>query len=258
MSKERPHLLLIDDAPEMGLIVGRYCRRSDWDLSVCGDAPAALDWLTDRRPDLILLDLKLPGIGGVELCRQLRSQSGGAMLWVALYTQWGTTADIPAGLDAGADFVVAKDLAARPDAWTRRVAEILKRTHGRQRRRPVAWHGVQTSSARVATDWAAALARAVRHVALRPLGADVLLWLVRRSLADVFLASEQLPSAWTGLLLDATGRPAEGSPEAATAPAVAAALAVRTWCLLGAEAGAPVLDALRHAVPGLSELLTRS
>jgi DNA-binding response OmpR family regulator len=257
MTNARPHLLLIDDAPEMGLIVGRYCRRSAWELSVCGDATAAEEWLANGRPDLILLDLKLPGMGGVELCRRIRARPDGTALWIALYSQWGTTADIPAGLDAGADFVVAKDLAARPDAWTGRVAEILRRTHGRMRRRPVAWYGAQTSSTRPAADWAATLARAVRHVALRPLGGDMVLWLVRRSLADVF-HPQQPPTTWTALLAEGKSRSPGGSPDAATAPAVAAALAVRIWCLLGAEAGAAVLDALRSAVPGLSELLTRS
>src|SRR5205807_229242 len=129
--------------------------------------------------------------------------------------------------------VVAKDLAARPDAWTGRVAEILKRTHGRMRRRPVAYHGPQTSTVRLATDWASALARAVRHVGLRPLGGDLLLWLVRRSLADVFRPPQQTPPAWTALLVEGTDRSAAGSPDAATAAAVAAALAVRVWCLLG-------------------------
>jgi CheY-like chemotaxis protein len=258
MPKDRPHLLLIDDAPEMGLIVGRYCRLAGWELTTCGDGAAAQAWLETGRPELILLDLRLPAVGGVEVCRRIRARPDGSALWVALFTQWGTTADIPAGLDAGADFVVAKDLAARPDAWTSRVREILTRTHGRTRRRPVAWQGDRAVRVNLAADWPAALARAVRHPALRPLGADVFLWWVRRSLADVFPPPERPPSGWTSLLRDGNSRPPGGVPDAEVAPAVAAALAVRVWCLLGAEAAAPVLDALRSAVPGLSQLLSRS
>src|SRR5579884_2850426 len=250
MSAARPHLLLVDDAPEMGMIVDRYCRRAGWELTACGDAAEAEGrLLTEGRPDLLLVDLKLPGVGGVELCRRLRGRPATAGLWIALYSQWGTTGDIPAGLDAGADFVVAKNLAARQEPWTRRVAEILRRTHGRTRRRPVAWQGKVPEGIRLADDWPGLLARALGHASLRPLGPDGLAWVVRRGLADVFGSA---PPGWAVLLQDGAGRgEAAPAPRPTEVAGVAAALAVRVWCLLGAEAGAAVLDGLRAAVPGL-------
>lgn len=120
----RPLLLLVDDAPEMGLIVRSLARRAGWDVTVRIDAEAAWHSLDERRPDLILLDVNLPGASGLDWLRRVRGTPELAGLTVALYTHWGLPADVAAGLDAGVDFVFDKDLATRPADWQQRLAEI--------------------------------------------------------------------------------------------------------------------------------------
>ena len=120
----RPLLLLIDDSAEMGLIVASLARRAGWETVVCVDAEAGWQALAERRPDLVLLDVNLPGASGLDWLRRVRAAPEFAGLVVALYTHWGLPADVAAGLDAGVDFVFDKDLAARPTDWQRRLAEI--------------------------------------------------------------------------------------------------------------------------------------
>ena len=109
----------------MGLIVSSLCRRADCDVTVSPDAAAAWEALAQRRPDLVLLDVNLPGASGLDWLRRVRAATEHAGLPVALYTHWGLPADVAAGLDAGVDFVFDKDLASRPADWQRRLSEIL-------------------------------------------------------------------------------------------------------------------------------------
>ena len=88
------------------------------------DADAAWLALGERRPDLVLLDVNLPGASGLDWLRRVRAAPEHAGLAVALYTHWGLPADVAAGLDAGVDFVFDKDLATRPADWQRRLLEI--------------------------------------------------------------------------------------------------------------------------------------
>ncbi len=121
----KPLLLLVDDSDEMGFIVSSMGRRAGCDVAVCPDAAAAWEALSRRRPALVLLDVNLPGASGLDWLRGVRAVPEFADLPVALYTHWGLPTDVAAGLDAGVDFVFDKDLAARPDAWRRRLAELL-------------------------------------------------------------------------------------------------------------------------------------
>jgi CheY-like chemotaxis protein len=120
-----PLLLLVDDAPEIGYLVRRLTRQAGQELVVCCDVPEALVALETARPDLIVLDLNLPGPNGLELCRQLRRTPSWETIPIALFGLPERSEDIAAGLDAGIDFVLSKDLLARPEAWRQRINEIL-------------------------------------------------------------------------------------------------------------------------------------
>ena len=120
----KPLLLLVDDSVEMGVIVASLGKRAGWEVRVCPDAETAWTALSEGRPDLVLLDVNLPGVSGPEWLRRVRAAPDFADLPVALYTHWGLANDVAAGLDAGADFVFDKDLAARPADWQRRLKEI--------------------------------------------------------------------------------------------------------------------------------------
>jgi CheY-like chemotaxis protein len=238
-----PALLLVDDEPVMAVIVGRFCRGAGWSLAACPDAASAWDRLGAGRPDLVLLDLNLPGEGGAQLCRRLRADPRGAGLAVALFSQPGLP-EVAAGLEAGADFLVSKELVGRPNQWQARVAEILAATRGRAPSAPLPWAGGGTSPVPT-PGWLDGLSRALRHPSLRPLGPDVLRWLVGR-------AALALPPPTAALvearLLSTGGAAPPLGPEAA--PALAGTLAELSWRLLGGEASVAFRQAVAAAVPG--------
>lgn len=119
-------LLLVDDDPQMGTIVGLLSRRAGHRSSQALDTTSAWGKLVaDPPPDLLLLDVNLGGECGLDLCRRLRAEPRFMSLPVALFSQWSMTDDIAAGLDAGVDFLLAKDLVAQPAKWAERLREIL-------------------------------------------------------------------------------------------------------------------------------------
>jgi CheY-like chemotaxis protein len=246
-----PELLLIDDAPEMAVILAHHCRRAGWPLAVCPDAASAWRRLETERPDLVLLDLNLPGVSGVELCRRLRADPRRADLALAVFSHPGLP-DVAAGLEAGADFLVSKDLVTPVGAWQARVAEILTHTHGRARPWPLAWRS-EGGGATAGPDWLDGLARAVRHPSLRPLSPEVIRWCVRR-------AAHALPPRRAALCearLSAQPLTPAGSTDAlpgpGDAPILASALVELVWRLLGTAASAGFRQAIAAAVPGLWE-----
>jgi CheY-like chemotaxis protein len=249
-----PLLLLVDDARDMALIVGRLCRRARCSLHHCPDAPSAREFLQGQRPDLLLLDVNLVGMSGPELCRCVRETPRLANLPVAVFTHEGLSDDVAAGLEAGADFLFSKDLVLAPDAWEARLAEILRASRSRRTAAPLRWQGEATHFP-VPTDWIAALNGALRLPALRGSGPPVVRILLRRALSQVFGPSET--DSWLtpdGCALD----PARVPPAAAHAAiGLADALSEQVSCVLGTSVCTPFRGALSAAIPGLSEPLTR-
>jgi two-component system, OmpR family, response regulator ResD len=118
-------VLVVDDEPTIAEVVARYLERAGYDTATTGDGLEALRMAIERRPDLIVLDLMLPGLGGLEVLRRL-GDAGGSRTPVILLTAKGEQADKLAGLGSGADDYVVKpfspkELVARVDAVLRRV-----------------------------------------------------------------------------------------------------------------------------------------
>jgi DNA-binding response OmpR family regulator len=106
-------------------VVARYLDRAGYDTRVAADGPAAIDEVAQRRPDLVVLDLMLPGVDGLEVMRRIRGP-GDERLAVILLTAKGEEGDRVIGLRLGADDYVVKpfsptELVARVDAVLRRV-----------------------------------------------------------------------------------------------------------------------------------------
>ena len=121
----RRMVLVVDDEPTIAEIVARYLERAGYATEIAPDGPEALRLSGERRPDLIVLDLMLPGLGGLEVLRRLR-ESGEANTPVILLTAKGEQNDRVVGLRSGADDYVVKpfspgELVARVDAVLRRV-----------------------------------------------------------------------------------------------------------------------------------------
>jgi DNA-binding response OmpR family regulator len=118
-------VLVVDDEPTIGDVVSRYLERAGYDTRVARDGPSAVAAAAERRPDLVVLDLMLPGLDGLEVMRRLRDGDRRKPA-VVLLTARGEEADRIAGLRLGADDYVVKpfspaELVARVDAVLRRV-----------------------------------------------------------------------------------------------------------------------------------------
>jgi two-component system response regulator ResD len=118
-------VLVVDDEPTIAEIVARYLERAGYETATAGDGPEALRLAADRRPDLIVLDVMLPGLGGLEVLRRL-GETDGPRTPVILLTAKGEQDDKLVGLRDGADDYVVKpfsprELVARVDAVLRRV-----------------------------------------------------------------------------------------------------------------------------------------
>ncbi len=121
----RGTVLVVDDEPTIAEVVSRYLERAGYETQVAGDGPAALEAAAIQRPDLVVLDLMLPGVDGLEVMRRLREQDS-ERIAVILLTAKGDESDRVIGLRLGADDYVVKpfspaELVARVDAVLRRV-----------------------------------------------------------------------------------------------------------------------------------------
>ena len=131
-------ILVIDDEKDLIELVRYNLEKEGFDVIGAPDGKAGLEVAREHRPDLILLDLMMPGMDGLEVCRRLREDARTAGIPVILLTAKATEADRVVGLEMGADDYVTKpfsprELVARVKARLRRAAaatedrEILRR-----------------------------------------------------------------------------------------------------------------------------------
>jgi two-component system, OmpR family, response regulator ResD len=121
----RGSVLVVDDEPTIAEVVARYLERAGYRTRVAGDGLEAIAAASAQRPDLVVLDLMLPGIDGLEVMRRLREQDH-ERIAVILLTAKGEESDRVVGLRLGADDYVVKpfspaELVARVDAVLRRI-----------------------------------------------------------------------------------------------------------------------------------------
>ncbi len=115
-------VLIADDDATVAEVVSRYLEREGFAVECVGDGALALDRAIAEPPDLLVLDLMLPGLDGLEVCRRLRAQ---APVPVVMLTARGDESDRVIGLELGADDYVAKPFSAKE--LTARVKAVLRR-----------------------------------------------------------------------------------------------------------------------------------
>ena len=121
----RGSVLVVDDEPTIAEVVSRYLERAGYHTQIALDGVEAIEAAAGHRPDLVVLDLMLPGIDGLEVMRRLREQDR-ERIAVILLTAKGEESDRVIGLRLGADDYVVKpfspaELVARVDAVLRRM-----------------------------------------------------------------------------------------------------------------------------------------
>jgi DNA-binding response OmpR family regulator len=121
----RTTVLLIDDDARLGALVTEYLGKHEIDVTTAGDGPRGLAALHKRRPDLVLLDLMLPGMDGLEICRRIRATPEWSGLPVIMLTAKGEDVDKVVGLEVGADDYLAKPF--NPRELLARIRALLRR-----------------------------------------------------------------------------------------------------------------------------------
>ncbi|MGV9270574.1 response regulator transcription factor [Kitasatospora sp. NPDC003701] len=119
-------ILVIDDDLTVGEVVAGYLTRAGHRVDRACDGHQGLDLARSHRPDLLVLDLMLPGIDGLEILRRLRATENGADLPVVMLTAKGDEADRILGLELGADDYVTKPFS--PRELVLRVQSVLRRS----------------------------------------------------------------------------------------------------------------------------------
>lgn len=123
MTRVCAHVLVVDDDETVRDVVGRYLGAAGHEVALVGDGPAALRAARESPPDVVVLDLMLPGLGGLEVCRVLRADGD---LPIVMLTALGEEDDRLLGLELGADDYVTKPFS--PRELVLRIGSILRRT----------------------------------------------------------------------------------------------------------------------------------
>jgi two-component system response regulator MtrA len=179
----KSRVLVVDDDPALAEMLTIVLRGEGFDTAVVSDGTRALPAVRDLRPDVVLLDLMLPGMNGIDVCRAIRSESGVPIVMLTAKTD---TVDIVLGLESGADDYVVKPF--KPKELVARIRARVRRTENEP--------AEQLSIGEVSIDVPAhQVVRAGEQIALTPLEFDLLVALARKP-RQVFTREVLLEQVW--------------------------------------------------------------
>jgi two-component system alkaline phosphatase synthesis response regulator PhoP len=121
----RQKILVVEDEGEIRELLRYNLAREGYHVSCVATGEEAISAALDQSPDLLLLDLMLPGVDGLEVCRRLKRQEATRPIPVVMLTAKGEEADIVAGLELGADDYVTKPFS--PRVLVARIKAVLRR-----------------------------------------------------------------------------------------------------------------------------------
>jgi two-component system response regulator MtrA len=119
----KARVLVVDDDPALAEMLTIVLRGEGFDTAVVADGSRAMPAVREFKPDLVLLDLMLPGMNGIDVCKAIRAESG---VPVVMLTAKTDTVDIVLGLESGADDYVVKPF--KPKELVARIRARLRRT----------------------------------------------------------------------------------------------------------------------------------
>src|SRR5215472_6197283 len=123
MGNMKGRVLVVDDDAALAEMLGIVLRGEGFEPTFVADGDRALEAIRETKPDLILLDLMLPGVDGIDVCRQIRAESG---VPIVMLTAKSDTVDVVLGLESGADDYIVKPFQAK--VLIARVRARLRRT----------------------------------------------------------------------------------------------------------------------------------
>jgi two-component system phosphate regulon response regulator PhoB len=122
---DKPTILVVDDEEDIVELVELNIAREGYKVLTCGTGEEALEITSTKLPDLVILDLMLPGIDGLEVCRRLKSHPNTEQIPIIILSAKGEEADIVTGLELGADDYVTKPFSGK--VLVARVRRVLRR-----------------------------------------------------------------------------------------------------------------------------------
>ena len=179
----RGSVLGVDDDASLAEMLSIVLRQEGFDSRIVGRGDVALDAFRDYKPDLVLLDLMLPGKDGIDVCKEIRAESG---VPIVMLTAKGDTIDVVVGLESGADDYIVKPFKPK---------ELIARVRARVRRNDVTPDEGLTIGD-VSIDVAGhSVTRAGTPINLTPLEFDLLVCLARKPW-QVFTREVLLEQVW--------------------------------------------------------------
>jgi two-component system KDP operon response regulator KdpE len=187
MADPKPRILVVDDEPQLTRVLLRSLTSKGYDVRIAGDGEFALQTFRDWPPSLVITDLAMPNMGGLELCRKLREVSEVPI--IVLSVRGEEKAKVEA-LDAGADDYVTKPFG---------MDELLARIRAALRRQPpteAQSHNLEAGEFRIDLD-AHLVTRGGEELRLTPKEFDLLTYLVRNA-GKVLTHRALLGAVWGG------------------------------------------------------------
>jgi len=176
-------VLVVDDDPALAEMLGIVLRTEGFEPSFVADGDRALSAFRATKPDLVLLDLMLPGTDGVDVCRQIRAESGTP---IVMLTARSDTIDIVLGLEVGADDYIVKPFKPK---------ELVARMHARLRRNKAPTSEVLDIGDLTIDVAGHVVSRQGEPIGLTPLEFDLLAALARKP-GQVFTREHLLEQVW--------------------------------------------------------------
>ena len=187
MADPKPRILVVDDEPQLTRVLLRSLTSKGYDVRIAGDGEFALQTFHDWPPSLVITDLAMPNMGGLELCRRLREVSEVPIIVLSVRGEEKTKVE---ALDAGADDYVTKPFG---------MDELLARIRAALRRQPPTEsqsHNLEAGEFRIDLD-AHVVTRGDEELRLTPKEFDLLTFLIRNS-GKVLTHRALLGAVWGG------------------------------------------------------------
>lgn len=175
-------ILVVDDDPSISEMVAILLESEGFDVTICADGLSVLPLYRAERPDLVLLDVMLPGMNGVQVCQALRDESDVPIIMMSALTD---SVDVIAGLEAGADDYVTKPFEN---------SVLMARIKARMRRQELEPEILKVADLTIDIT-GHTVTRENENLALTPLEFDLLVALARKP-RQVFSREELLELVW--------------------------------------------------------------